>query len=344
MRASELAAAVGGELEGGADPDLSGVAPLDRAGPRELAFLAQPKYAAEAVTTAAGAVLVTRTLAAQVGTRPRIIVADVHRSLPAILELLHPEAPAVPGIHPTAVLEHGVQLGADVVIEAYAVIGRDSRVGDGARVGAHCVLGRDCVLGAGVYLHPHVTLYDRTEVGARSILHSGVCIGVDGFGYATVEGSHRKIPQVGSCRIGSDVEIGANTTIDRGSIGPTEIGDGCKIDNLVQIGHNVRVGADTIIIAQVGVAGSTRIGRRVTLGGQAGLQGHIRIGDGATIGAQAGVFGSVPPGAVYSGYPARPHRDALRAQAALFRLPRLLRQLRGGGGGGAESQESDPQS
>jgi UDP-3-O-[3-hydroxymyristoyl] glucosamine N-acyltransferase len=151
---------------------------------------------------------------------------------------------------------------------------------------------------------------------------------VDGFGYSHRGGKHLKVPQVGRCEIGDDVEIGANTTIDRGSIGSTVIGNGCKIDNLVHIAHNVRIGEHSIIVAQVGIAGSTRIGRYVTLGGQAGLPGHITVGDGATVAAQAGVFGDVPAGATVSGYPARPHREALRMQGALARFPRLIQRLR----------------
>jgi UDP-3-O-[3-hydroxymyristoyl] glucosamine N-acyltransferase len=340
VQASELAAAIAGELKGGADPDISGVAPLDRAGPSELAFLASAKYLPEALRSGAGVVLVTPEFASELpGTMPHIITSDVHRGLSAILPMLYPEPLFLSGVHPSAVLERGVQLDAEVRIDAGVVIGTRTRIGPGVHIAAQCVIGRDCVLGAGVYLHPHVTLYDGTEVGARSILHSGVRAGADGFGYAWAEGRHVKIPQVGTCRIGSDVEIGANTTIDRGSVGPTEIGDGCKIDNLVHIGHNVRIGPHTVIIAQVGVSGSTRIGRRVTLGGQAGINGHITIGDGATIAGQAGVFGDVPANAVYSGYPARPHREALRVQAALFRLPALMRRLRVARG--ADSQQID---
>jgi UDP-3-O-[3-hydroxymyristoyl] glucosamine N-acyltransferase len=190
------------------------------------------------------------------------------------------------------------------------------------------VVGAGCRIGDDAELHPHVTLYPGVEIGARTILHSGVRLGVDGFGYVWADGAHRKIPQVGGCVVGDDVEIGANSTVDRGSVGATEIGNGVKIDNLVHLGHNVRVGEHTVIIAQVGVSGSTRVGKRVTLAGQVGTAGHIEIGDGATVAGQAGVFGDVPAGQVYSGYPARPHREALRAQASLFRLPELVKRLK----------------
>jgi UDP-3-O-[3-hydroxymyristoyl] glucosamine N-acyltransferase len=230
-------------------------------------------------------------------------------------------------VHPTAVIGPGTRLGADVTVGPYAVVGRNCVIGDRARIGAHAVAGDDCTIGDDAVLHPHVTLYPRVRVGARSILHTGVRAGVDGFGYTQVDGEHRKVPQVGGCTIGADVEIGANTTIDRGSVGSTEIGDGVKIDNLVHIAHNVRIGEKSIIIAQVGISGSTTIGRYVTLAGQAGLPGHVHIGDGATIGAQAGVFGDVPAGETWSGYPARPHRESLRMQAGVARLPELRKRL-----------------
>jgi UDP-3-O-[3-hydroxymyristoyl] glucosamine N-acyltransferase len=225
------------------------------------------------------------------------------------------------------VIAEGVVLGAGVSIGPYVVVERDTRLGAGVRVGAHTVVGEGCELADGVVLHAQVTLYPGVRIGARSIIHSGVRLGVDGFGYVFAEGLHRKVPQVGGCHIGADVEIGANSTVDRGSIGFTEIGDNVTIDNMVHIGHNVRVGDRSLLVAQVGVAGSTVIGEGVTLGGQAGVAGHLTIEAGTTVAAQAGVFGDLPGGAVYSGYPARPHKEALRAQAGLSRLPRLIRRI-----------------
>jgi UDP-3-O-[3-hydroxymyristoyl] glucosamine N-acyltransferase len=329
LKATEIARAVAGRFEGGADPDLTGAAPLDRAAPSDLALLTSRRYLTDAADTAAGAVLVTSELATHLPAgRPRIVVDDPHHALTIVLPLLYPPARPVPGVHPTVVLGEGVELGEGVGIGPYAVVGAGSGIAAGAVLGAHVAVGRHCRVGAGAYLHPHVTLYDGVTIGARSILHAGVRAGVDGFGYSHREGRHVKVPQVGRCEIGADVEIGANCTIDRGSIGSTVIGDGCKIDNLVHIGHNVRIGDHCIIVAQTGIAGSTRIGKYVTFGGQAGINGHIRIGDGATIAAQAGVFGDVPAGVMVSGYPARPHRDALKGQAALARLPQLLQRLR----------------
>jgi UDP-3-O-[3-hydroxymyristoyl] glucosamine N-acyltransferase len=329
LKASELARAIGGQYEGGADPEITGAAPLDYAGPADITILASPRYADAAQSTAAGLVLVTEELAPRLrADTPRILVRDVHATLAALLPVLYPATPTAPGIHPTAVLERDVKLGADVSIGAYAVVGAGSEIAEGAVLSAHVVLGRGCRIGAGTYLHPHVVLYDRVSVGARSILHTGVRVGVDGFGYTHRDGRHVKVPQVGGCNIGDDVEIGANTCIDRGSIGDTTIGNGCKIDNLVHIGHNVRIGDHAIIVAQVGISGSTRAGRYVTFGGQAGIGGHLTIGDGATIGAQSGVMGSVAAGETVSGYPARPHREAMRAYGGLFKLPAVIKRLR----------------
>jgi UDP-3-O-[3-hydroxymyristoyl] glucosamine N-acyltransferase len=329
VKASELADAIEGRLEGGADPEITGTAPLDRAGPADLSIFSSAQYAADAAATRAGVVLVATDLAGRLrADAPRIVVPKPHAALPVLLRLLHPPEPAVPGVAPTAVIGAGVVLGHDVSIGHYSVIGDGTVVGDGAVTAAHVVVGRHCRIGAGAYLHPHVTVYDGVVLGARTILHSGARIGVDGFGYSSSRAGHVKIPHVGGCILGEDVEVGANSTIDRGSIGDTVIGSGCKIDNLVQIGHNVRLGEHCIVVSQVGVSGSVRTGDFVTLGGQAGIGGHLTIGSGATVAAQAGVFGDIPPGATYSGYPARPHREALRAQAALFRLQDLMKRVR----------------
>lgn len=329
MRATAIADLVAGRLEGGDDLEITGVAPLDRAGPQDLSFLAHPRYLQYVDASSAGLLLITSQLSGRLGAgRSRIIVDDVHRALAKVLATLHPESRREPGVHPTVVVGRGAVLGRDVSIGAYAVIGEDARLGDRVRVGEHCVIGAGCTVAADAVLHPQVTLYPNVAVGARSILHSGVRAGSDGFGYTWVDGGHQKVPQVGRCVIGDDVEIGANTTIDRGSVGATEIGRGVKIDNLVHIGHNVRIGEHSLIVAQVGISGSTTIGRHVSIAGQAGLGGHSEIGDGARIAGQAGVFGDVPAGETYSGYPARPHRESLRAQAGLSRLPRILERLK----------------
>jgi UDP-3-O-[3-hydroxymyristoyl] glucosamine N-acyltransferase len=336
LKASEIARAVDGELEGGGDPDITGVAPLDRAGPTDLSIFSSLQYRDEAAASAAGAILAAADLAAQapeLASRPGsgavlVRVQNPHAALAVIIPLLYPPHPAEPGVHPTAVVEPGAVVAPGASVGPCAVVGAGTSVGDNATIAAHVVIGRDCRIGAGAYLHPHVTLYDGVEVGERTILHSGVRLGTDGFGYSSSRAGHVKIQHVGRCIVGDDVEIGANSTVDRGSIGDTVIGNGCKIDNLVQVGHNVRMGEHCIVVSQVGVSGSARIGRFVTLGGQAGIKGHIHIGDGATIAAQAGVFGDVPAGATLSGYPARPHREALRSQALALRLPELMQRLR----------------
>jgi len=194
-------------------------------------------------------------------------------------------------------------------------------------LGAHVVVGAGVRIGRGSTVHPHVTLYPGTELGERVTVHAGARIGSDGFGYVFRDGAHQKIPHVGRCIIEHDVEIGANCTIDRGSIDDTVVGAGSKLDNLVHIAHNVHIGRLCLLMAQVGVAGSVRLEDGVILAGQVGVSGHHTIGTGARLAAQAGVFGDVPAGATWSGYPARPHREALRAQAALFKLPGLLRRI-----------------
>ena len=230
----------------------------------------------------------------------------------AVLPKLYQPPPRVPGVHPTARLGRGVQFPADATIEAYAVVGDGVQIGARAWIGSHCVIGAGVTIGDDVRLHPMVTLCSGTQLGSRVAVHSGARLGNDGFGYLFREGRHTKIPHVGRCLIGDDVEIGANTAIDRGSVDDTVIGAGTKIDNLVHIAHNVRLGRLCLVMAQVGIAGSARVEDGAILAGQVGVAGHVVIGARATLAGQAGVFGNIPAGETWSGYPARPHREAIR--------------------------------
>jgi UDP-3-O-[3-hydroxymyristoyl] glucosamine N-acyltransferase len=306
---------------------VDAVAPLDRAGEGDLSFLATEKYAAQFAASRAAVTLVTPALADLPGPAVRIVVAGPHDALLAVLPRLYVPPPRVAGVHATARIGRGVRLPPDATVEPYAVIGDGAQLGARAWIGAHCVIGSGVTFGDDVRLYPGVTVYSGTRVGSRVSIHAGARLGSDGFGYVFRGGAHEKIPHVGRCVVGDDVEIGANTTIDRGSIDDTVIGAGTKIDNLVHIAHNVRVGRLCLIMAQVGIAGSAHIAEGCILAGQVGVGGHVTIGAGARLGGQAGVFGDVPAGATWSGYPARPHADSLRAYAAMLKLPRLLRAL-----------------
>ncbi len=332
MTAAELAEATGGILVGDGGAAVRAIAPLDRAGPDELSFLASSKYAALFEATEAGVVLVTPELQDSQGTpRARIVVAKPHEAMLALIPRFYRPVMRPPGVHPSAHIGRGVTLGGDVCIEPGAVLEDGARVGDRTWIGAHVVVGAETEVGSDCQLHPSVTIYPNCRVGDRVILHAGVCIGSDGFGFVTqkVDGKmvHVKIPHVGRAIIGDDVEIGANCTIDRGSVDDTVIGAGTKLDNLVHIAHNVRIGRLCLILAQVAVAGSSRVGDGSVLAGQAGVMGHVNIGSGVQIGGQAGVICDVPDGETWSGYPARPHRESLRATAALFKLAGLMKRL-----------------
>lgn len=329
LTVAEVARIAQGEVEGDAQRVVRGVKPLDEAGPGDLSFVAEPRYFPYIAASQAGALLVARDSAAPLPDGATVVrVDDPRRALVPLLAALYPEAPADPGVHPTAIVGEGAWVDATASVGPYAVIGAGTAIGPRARIGAHVVIGRGCAVEADAVIHPQATLYDGVSVGERSIVHSGARLGADGFGYVPEGGGLRKVPQVGACRLEADVEVGANTTIDRGSIGDTVIGRGSKLDNLVQVGHNCRLGRSVIVVSQAGISGSTRIGDGAVLGGQSGFQGHIEVGAGARVGAQAGVTASVAAGETVSGYPARPHREAMRAQAALFRLPELLKRVK----------------
>ena len=328
MTAGEIASLVGGTLHGDAAAEIEGVAPLASAERDELSFVADRSYLPYVAATRAGVLLAPARFAeamAEAGTW--IAVDDPHLAMAEVLDQLHPPPAARAGIHETASVSPAAAVHDSAWVGAYSVVEEHAVIEAGVQIGSHCSVGEGSHVGRNSILHPHVTVYRFSRVGARCVLHSGARIGADGFGFASSESGHRKVPQVGRCVIGDDVEIGANTTIDRGSIGDTVIGEGTKIDNLVHVGHNVQIGKHVLIIAQVGISGSCTIGDGAVLAGQAGIGGHLTIGAGARVAGQAGVIGDVPAGETVSGYPARPHREALRAQAAVFRLPALMRRL-----------------
>lgn len=328
LTAREIAEIVGGRVEGDAGVVVRGVAPLEHAGGEELSFLAMARYAAAFRDSDAGVVLVSPDLASvEGGPRTRIVVDKPQDAMLAVLPHLYATPGRVAGIDPTARIGRGAGVAPDATIGPGAVIGDGAVVEAGAWIDAGAVVGAGAHVGAGSHLHPHVTVYPGSWIGARVILHAGVRIGSDGFGYVFRNGAHEKIPHVGRCVVEDDVEVGANTTIDRGSIGDTVIGAGTRIDNLVHIAHNVRIGRLCLIMAHVGIAGSTQVGDGAIIAGQAGIGGHVTIGAGARIGGQAGVFGDVPAGETWSGYPARPHKEALRAQAALFKLAAMWKRV-----------------
>ncbi len=309
---------------------VAGIAPLERAGPGDLSFLASPRYAPYFERTSASVVLVAPALERSPGgPETRIIVADPYAALLVVLPVLYPQAVWEAGVHPTAVVGRGATWQEPVAIGAHAVIGHGVQLGKNVRIGAGCVLGDGVAVGDDTQLNPGVTLYSGTALGKRVIVHAGAVLGSDGFGYLPGKGGedHRKIPHVGRCLIGDDIEIGANTCIDRGSVDDTVIGSGTKIDNLVHIAHNVRIGARCLIMAQVGISGSCLVEDDVILAGQVGLVDHLTIGRGARMLAQAGTIADIPAGATMFGTLARPHREYLRGQAALYRLAKIVDKL-----------------
>ena len=324
----EIARFVGGEIVGDADVVITGVSGIKEARPGEITFIADSRYADMLTTTQASAVIVSPELGRN-GQKPLVKCGDPYLAFINLVSLwAADEIPHPTGIHPTAVIGENVRLGENVAIHAYVVIEDGAVIGDNAIIYPHTYVGRDSRIGSETIIYHDVTIREKVSIGNRVIVHSGVRVGSDGFGFTPAEGAHNKVPQIGVVVIEDDVELGANVTIDRATFGMTRIGKGTKIDNLVQIGHNVTIGEHCIIVAQVGVAGSTEIGDRVTLAGQAGVAGHIKIGDNCVVGAQGGVTKSLPPNSRVSGTPARLHEKEQRAQASVRRLPLLRERVR----------------
>jgi UDP-3-O-[3-hydroxymyristoyl] glucosamine N-acyltransferase len=324
----EIVSSLGGEAVGEVATPLTGVATLDSAGPSEIAFLANPKYRHKLATTRAGAVIVGRGDRGAAGV-PRIVCDNPYAYYARTVALFHPEDASRAGIHPFAQVDGSANVDASAEIGAFVVIGARSSIGPGARIGAHSVIGERVAIGKGTRLHPRVTLYDGCTIGERCILHSGVVIGADGFGMARDEGRWIKIPQVGAVRIGDDVEIGANTTIDRGALDDTVIEDGVKLDNQIQVGHNCVIGAHTVIAGCTGISGSVTIGRDCMIGGGVGLVGHISICDHVTVSGFSLITKSITePGTYTSGLPFMPHAEWLKNAVHLRRLEKMAAELR----------------
>ncbi|MBW1990859.1 MAG: UDP-3-O-(3-hydroxymyristoyl)glucosamine N-acyltransferase [Deltaproteobacteria bacterium] len=322
----ELAVLVGGELKGPAELVISGIAAVDQATPRDITFITGRRYARLVETSQAAAFIVGPEYADL--PRPLIVVPHPYLAYAQVAALFAPPLKRHSGVSRQAFLGQGVELGEDVSIAPLVFVGDGTRVGARSTIMAGSVIGQEVVIGEETLIYPNVTILDRCRVGSRVIIHSGTVIGSDGFGFVPLPSGFHKIPQLGVVVIEDEVEIGANCTVDRAALGETRIGKGVKIDNLVQVAHNVTIGDHSIIVAQAGIAGSAKLGRRVALGGQAGLVGHIELGDGVQVGAKTGVTHSLPPGQVVLGSPARPHRQFLAINAHLSKLPDMYQRLK----------------
>lgn len=328
IRLKELADRIGARLTGEGEVLVRGIAPIEDAGAGEVTFLANPKYSRFVRETKAEAVIAKDPVE---GTGARFLLTDdPYLAFARALEIFHPPTRWLAGVSPLAEVHPSAKIGKDVTVFPFAVVEEGASIGDRTVLHPGVCVGKGVGIGADCLLYPHVVLYRDVRVGARVILHAGCVIGSDGFGFAPTAEGYRKIPQVGTVEIEDDVEIGANTTIDRAVLGVTRVSRGTKLDNLVQVGHNVVIGEDTVIAAQTGISGSSRIGRRVMIGGQVGLAGHLEIGDGLMLGAKSGVPASLDAAQsrAWTGIPAMPHRTWLRLAGLLPKLPELFRRVR----------------
>jgi UDP-3-O-[3-hydroxymyristoyl] glucosamine N-acyltransferase len=323
--AAEIAGHLQGEVIGDGSVKLASFAPADRAKPGELTFAENAEYFARADQSAASAIIVDG--AFKSASKVLIRVPNARVAFAKVVALFFPEPTFASGIHPSAIIASSAHVDATAHVGPYCVIAQD------VRIGPRCVLQGGNHVGAGarfgddVNLFPNVTVYARSEIGNRVRIHAGTVIGSDGFGYVLDGGKHRKVPQIGHVVIGDDVEIGANVTVDRGALGPTIIGKGTKIDNLVQIAHNVVIGENCLIVSQAGIAGSTKLGSYVMLAGQVGLAGHLKLGDRVSVGAQSGVMHDIPDGQMWLGTPAQPDRQAKRQMIAIQHLPDVIKRV-----------------
>ena len=326
LKLIEVARLVGGELVGDGRLEITGVAGIKEAEKGDITFLSNDKYLPFLRETKASAVITSPEV--RDAAKPLVRTENPSAAFTKVVSYFMPaEEHAAPGVHATAVVGPGVRLGRGVSVGPHVVIEKDARIGEGSVIGAGCFVGHGARIGAHCRLYPNVTLREDVESGDRVIIHSGTVIGSDGFGYETTGGKHVKIPHTGSVTLEDDVEIGANVCVDRGRFRNTLIGRGTKIDNLVQVAHNVIIGPDCLVVSQAGISGSTELGKNVIVAGQAGLVGHLTVGDGAVIGARAGVSKSVPAKTVVLGEPARPIQEQKRLFALIARLPEMFKEL-----------------
>lgn len=325
-----IAQSLGGTVEGDENVEVGSFAKIEEAGPGDLTFLANPKYSHFIYSTDASVVLVRKDFVAEGNVKATLIrVDDPYSCLATLLDMAAKAMRPVPeGIEEPSFVADGVDLPEGVYVGAFAYIGKDVKLGRNVKVYPQAYIGHGCTIGDDTVIYPGAKIYPGCKVGARCVLHSGVVLGADGFGFAPdANGVYHKIQQIGIAELGDDVELGANTTVDRATMGRTYVDHGVKLDNLIQIAHNVEVGHDTVMAAQVGVAGSTKIGARCVIGGQTGFAGHIHVGDGTTIGAQSGIPNSVAPGSRLMGYPAVPAGEFARNTVYIKRLSELYKEV-----------------
>jgi UDP-3-O-[3-hydroxymyristoyl] glucosamine N-acyltransferase len=332
MKLGAIASSLGARLENGSpDLEITGVVGIEEAGPGHLTFLANPKYAAAARSTRASAIIVANDFPA--GSTALLRSANPYLSFARALEMFYQPPQYAPGVHPTAVIHPSAKFGRNASIAAYVVIHEDVVIGDNCVLLPHVVIYRGARIGSNCCAHAHAVVREYCQLGDNVILQNGAVIGADGFGFAKDDEGHwRKIVQSGTTKLADNVEVQANACVDRASVGLTRVGAGSKIDNLVQVGHGSTVGEDSLLCAQVGLAGSTEVGNKVILAGQVGVAGHCKIGDGAVATAQSGIPSDVPPGAIVSGYPAIENRLWLRCVAVFSRLPELAKAFRAAAG------------
>lgn len=323
----ELAERVSGRVEGDSDMAVHGLASVTSAGPGQLTYVVGTRYLRFLADSQAAVVLVPRDLDIPPDNKTLIRVDSPELAFAQLLEVFHPRRLPAEGVHASAIVGRGVTLGSGTSIGPYVILEDDACIGAGTTIGAHSYVGHGVTIGENAQIDPGCSVLEGAVIGDRVRLHCGSRISSDGFGYTNGPDGPVKLQQIGRCILKDDVEVGANSTIDRGSLGDTIVGAGTKIDNLVHIGHNCHIGRNCYIVAQVGIAGSTVLGDGVRLGGQVGVAGHLTIERGASIGAGSGTMSNIPTGETWSGRPARPHREWLRATSTFYKLPDLLRRV-----------------